>query len=184
MTSVDPKKEYILALSMTEGIKYGALATAIGGGVTLYGIKYVPWFNKSFSTSAKTSIPVMAGVFTWSLMYELTMNSAHRYPERWGIDDPTNLPDPSQVARKSEKRLPFHHWVANTLYDNSFQFVGLAGVGLAAKIFRDQLQLQHITVSQRIMHSRVFAQAGILSILLPTMAFREFMERRGGHYLD
>jgi hypothetical protein len=29
------------------------------------------------------------------------------------------------------------------------------------------------------MHSRVFAQAGVLSILLTTMAFREYMDRNG-----
>jgi len=29
------------------------------------------------------------------------------------------------------------------------------------------------------MHSRVYAQAGVLTILLVTMGFREYMDRRG-----
>ena len=89
-----------------------------GGAVTAYGINRSPWFNKSFSVSAKTSIPVMAGIFTWSLMYEITMNSAHRFPEKWGLEPDENDAPSSIVKPVVSKALPFHYQVANLLYGN------------------------------------------------------------------
>lgn len=56
------------------------------------------------------------------------------------------------------------------------------GIPAAAGIFREQLKHPNLTLSQRIMHSRVYAQASILTILLSTMAFTDFMSRRGGAF--
>jgi hypothetical protein len=41
------------------------------------------------------------------------------------------------------------------------------------------MQYSHLKFSQRVMHTRVFAQAGIITIAMSTMAFREYMDRRG-----
>mmetsp|Transcript_26177 Transcript_26177/g.26417 ORF Transcript_26177/g.26417 Transcript_26177/m.26417 type:complete len:185 (+) Transcript_26177:121-675(+) len=173
------RKEKVMSLALGEGLKWGLISTSAGLGGTLYGMKYSPLFVKSFSTSARTSIPVMAGVFSFSLAYELTMNSAHRYPERWGLEEGSLT---KKAADRIPTNMPFHHTAANTLYDYSFEFVGVAGLGLASKILYDQMKITQLTISQRIMHSRVFAQAGVLSILLPTMAFREFMDKRGRYF--
>ena len=84
--------------------------------------------------------------------------------------------------------------------DHPFQVIVGLGIPLAGKILYDQLQVPHLTVSQRIMHSRVvsfrlkyqilstrlflqMAQAGVLSILLSTMAFKEYMDKHG-RYVD
>jgi len=67
------------------------------------------WFRKSFSISAKTSIPVMSGIFAWSLSYELTMNSVHRYPERWGLEEKKE----TEVVSQPKKFLPIHHQIGN-----------------------------------------------------------------------
>ena len=53
------------------------------------------------------------------------------------------------------------------------------GLPLAATIFYQQSKHTHLTFSQKVMHSRVFAQGGIISIALTTMAFKQYMDKNG-----
>jgi hypothetical protein len=75
--------------------------------------------------------------------------------------------------------IPFHHQVMNTVYDHPWLSIIGTGVPFAAMILNSQLKVKHLTLSQRIMHSRVYAQMGILTIGLSTLAFREYMDKRG-----
>ena len=76
-------------------------------------------------------------------------------------------------------RMPIHHQLMNYMYDHPYYIIAGLGIPFAGKILHSQLQLKHIKFSQRIMHSRVFAQAGVISILLSTMAFKEYMDKHG-----
>jgi hypothetical protein len=67
----------------------------------------------------------------------------------------------------------------NYCYDHPYQFVASAGIPLAAYIFSEQLKIPNLKFSQRVMHSRVMAQGGVLLILLSTMAFREYIDKHG-----
>lgn len=75
--------------------------------------------------------------------------------------------------------MPAHHRILNFVYDNPFSLIISLGVPFAGAVLYQQMQLNHLTISQRVMHSRVFAQAGILTIALSTMAFREYMNKNG-----
>jgi len=117
----------------------------------------------------------MAGVGLFSFMYESTVNNAQRYPERYGLGDINAL----IVEEKKVSTMPIHHKMINYCYDHPFQFISVVGVPFAYGILKQQLELKHLTLSQKIMHSRVLAQGGVLTILLSTMAFREYMDKNG-----
>ena len=75
--------------------------------------------------------------------------------------------------------MPIHHRAANFLYDYPFTTVLTLAVPIAGLTLREGMKLQHIGWSARLMQTRVYAQGGILLLLLSTMAFRDFMDKKG-----
>jgi hypothetical protein len=76
-------------------------------------------------------------------------------------------------------QIPYHHRLCNYIHDHPFQLVMALEAPLASGILYHQVNLKGLTLSQRIMHSRVYAQGGILLILLTTMSFRTYMDKIG-----
>lgn len=66
-----------MALARGEGIKYGLFGLILGGGI-LIGTRNSNFFIKYMSVSAKTSIPVMMGLFGFTLQYELLLIDASK----------------------------------------------------------------------------------------------------------
>lgn len=172
-TSTLAIKERTLSICLGEAIKYTTVTGAVSTAGVLYMLQYRPWFKKSTNVSVRVAIPTMVALFTFGLSFELTMVAAQRHPERWGL-----APSPDN-SKKVPLVIPFHHWVMNRVYDHPWVTMTVLGAPLAGLILNTQLKLKHLTLSQRIMHTRVFAQAGILTIALTTLGFREYMERNG-----
>jgi hypothetical protein len=83
------------------------------------------------------------------------------------------------IEAPKNSRLPFQYKLANYLHDHPCVLVVGLGVPFAGTVLYRQMQLTHLTISQRVMHSRVFAQMGVLTIALTTMAFKSYMDHRG-----
>ena len=66
--------------------------------------------------------------------------------------------------------MPVHHRILNAIYDNPFVMVAGMGFPFAGYVLKENLKLTHLTLSQKIMHSRVIAQ-GINSTLLMLPSF-------------
>jgi hypothetical protein len=103
--------------------------------------------------SAKASLPVMAGLFMWSVRFELTVSDATRHPENWGLVEVTD----NGLQLKKVKNMPVHHQAMNYAYDHPFTMIVGMGLPFASFILHQNLKLKHLTLSQKIMHSRVFA---------------------------
>jgi hypothetical protein len=71
------RKEKAIAIASGEGIKYGLIGLLLGGGI-LVATRKSNFFMKYMSVSAKTSIPVMMGLFGFSLKYELVLIDASK----------------------------------------------------------------------------------------------------------
>ena len=166
------KKERILGAASNAGIMAGLGAAAFVGAGVLAASSFYPRFRNA-QISTKVSLPTMAGMFMFSLKYELTLISMQRQGEDWEDLKPKNL------LENRVTNMPYHHRVANLLYDHPFVMISSFGVPFAAYVLNSQLKLKHLTLSQRVMHSRVIAQAGILTVAMTTMAFREYMDKRG-----
>eukprot|EP01038_Epipyxis_sp_PR26KG_P012341 gene12341-16552_t len=165
------RKDRILALSLGEGIKYGIGGFLVAGIATVVASMRSKKFDKFMSVSAKSSIPLMTGVGLFGFKFEMTMYDSMIHPERWGLLE--------YVEKGKVTSMPYHHRVLNYCYDNPFVLVSGLGFPFAGVVLYKNMQLTHLTFSQKIMHSRVYAQAGVISILLTTMFFREYMEKRG-----
>jgi hypothetical protein len=173
----EAKKERILQIASEAGWKYAIAATILSGAATLAASYRFKNFQRFASPSIKTSIPTMIGLATWSYAYESTTVDAMQRPYKYGISEEGDGPLPKI------SHLGIHKQLVNYFYDHPFQLVAGLGFPLASGILYSQRQNTHLTLSQKIMHSRVFAQAGVLTILLSTMAFREYMDRNG-RFLD
>lgn len=172
--NTDQEREAVNAkiqdIAMFEAVKASFAATAAVGAATALATYKSKNFSKFMSISAKTSLPVMAGLGTFGYRYEVVQWDAHLYPEHWGLA--------AKGATKVSK-MPFHHKALNYFQDNTFKFIGAMGVPLAGAIFYKNMQLKHLSFSQKVMHTRVFAQFGVISILLVTMGLKEYMDRHG-----
>jgi hypothetical protein len=178
------RKEKVLKVAGWEASKYGIIAGALAAGGTMLANLKSKKFNQFMSVSAKVSIPLMTGIGVWAYKYEMVAFDAKLFPEKYGIHDTADgkaAYDASQAAasRRVIKSMPIHHSVANYIYDHPFQLIIALGIPLTATILNAQKHNTHLTFSQKIMHSRVFAQFGVLSILLTTMGFREYIDRHG-----
>ncbi|RYH13503.1 hypothetical protein EON65_35505 [archaeon] len=144
----------------------------MAGAGTLLAIAKHKRFKELTSVSVRTSIPVMIGLATWAITYETTFVDAQRHPDKYNL---------SAVLADDDhpRQLPIYQRSMNYIYDHPFQLITYLSVPFAGTILYQQMGKKHLTISQRIMHSRVFAQAGVLTILLSTMGFLEYMERRG-----
>lgn len=167
------KKERTLAIASNAALTAGLGTFALVGAGVLAATMFYPRFKKGTSVSTRISLPTMAGLFMFSLRYEQTVISIQRRPDNYEDLQSRNL------LENKVSSMPIHHRLANSMYDHPFVMISCFGFPFAAYVLNTQLKLKHITLSQRVMHSRVIAQAGILTMAMSTMAFREYMEKRG-----
>jgi hypothetical protein len=166
------RKSRILSIAFGEALKYTTMTTLAATAATLAATYRYKNFKQFTSTSIKLAIPTMVMLGSFSYFYETTVTDCLHRPERWGLTNEV-------IKQGKVTSMPFHHRIMNAVYDSPFYLVAGLGFPLAGGIFYQQMQNTHLTFSQKIMHSRVFAQGGILFILLSTMMFREYMNQRG-----
>tara|TARA_A100001035_G_C27661779_1_gene444094 strand:+ start:240 stop:824 length:585 start_codon:yes stop_codon:yes gene_type:complete len=166
------KKDRILGEASSAGIQAGLAAVGLVGAGVVAASKFYPRFRNA-QISTKVSLPTMAGLFMFSLQYELTLISMQRDGHKHEDLKKENL------LENRVSNMPIHHRAANYLYDHPFVMISSFGFPFASYVLNSQLKLKHLTISQRVMHSRVIAQAGILTMAMTTMAFREYMDKRG-----
>ena len=146
-----------MGLGLGEGIKYGVGVGALSSVGVTYMVQNNALFRKSTSVSTRVAIPTMLSLFFFGLAFELTLISCQRFPEKWGLASA----EEEEEANKEGKRkavIPFHHKLMNRIYDHPFVAITVMGAPIAGIILHSQLKMKHITFSQRIMHSRVYAQ--------------------------
>ena len=76
-------------------------------------------------------------------------------------------------------RLGIHHQAANYWQEHPFKI--LAGVSIPAVgyIFYGRSGQQHLQLQSKLMHTRVFGQFAVITMLLSLMGFKEYMDRNG-----
>lgn len=95
-----------------------------------------------------------------------------RNPELYGLSN-------DHVEKGKVIRMPFHHRFMNYLHDHPFVMIASLGTPLAVAVAYTQSKHTHLSLSKKIMASRVFIQGGVITILLATMAFKEYMDKNG-----
>lgn len=85
----------------------------------------------------------------------------------------------SGVRVVSGESLGVHHQAANFFQENPFKLLAAIGVPTVYYIFKGKEGQKHLPTQLKIMHTRVFGQFAVLSMLLTLMGFKEYMDRSG-----
>jgi len=167
----EKKQEAVRNEAAMEGMKAFLSCGLVSSAMVLAANKYSPTFRKYFNISGKVALGITPPVFCFSLRSEQSVISAIRNP-----DQVKSLS--GEIPKHSS--LLLHHKVANYAYEHPFQLV----LGLAIPSYGTLFYLtnkgEHLAFSQKVMHTRVYGQGLVISILLGTMLFRDYMEKRGG----
>ena len=75
--------------------------------------------------------------------------------------------------------LGVHHEIANFWQENPFKILAAIGVPTVYYIFRGKQGQEHLQLQMKLMHTRVFGQFAVISMLLTLMGFKEYMDRSG-----
>jgi predicted Holliday junction resolvase-like endonuclease len=75
--------------------------------------------------------------------------------------------------------LAFHHKVANFWQENPFKILAGIGVPTVLYIFRGRSDQKHLQLQSKLMHTRVFGQFAVVSMLLGLMGFKTYMDSHG-----
>lgn len=71
------------------------------------------------------------------------------------------------------------HKIANFWQENPFKILAAVGVPTVLYIFKGRAGQAHLQTQMKIMHTRVFGQFAVISMLLSLMGFKEYMDRSG-----
>lgn len=75
--------------------------------------------------------------------------------------------------------LGMHHRAANFFQENPFKMLAALGVPTVLYIFKGREGQKHLQTQMKVMHTRVFGQVAVLSMLLTLMGFKEYMDSSG-----
>mmetsp|Transcript_8011 Transcript_8011/g.12959 ORF Transcript_8011/g.12959 Transcript_8011/m.12959 type:complete len:356 (-) Transcript_8011:304-1371(-) len=70
--------------------------------------------------------------------------------------------------------LGVHHRIANFWQENPFKILAAIGVPTVLYIFKGREGQQHLQTQMKIMHTRVFGQFAVITMLLTLMGFKEY----------
>uniref|UniRef100_H3GHI7 HIG1 domain-containing protein n=1 Tax=Phytophthora ramorum TaxID=164328 RepID=H3GHI7_PHYRM len=168
-------KDAISRDAYVSGLKAGAWAS-LAMGAAVYGANaYHRGFRTRLGVSGKWALVVSAYLAGFAIVAENRLLVGARNPEQYMASL-----DPSFVeVRRVTSHLPLHKRAANFVYDHPYRSLTTVGVPLVGSIFAYQTTNHGINRSQQIMHTRIYGQAAVAVLLLGSMAFHDYMAKRG-----
>lgn len=153
------------------------------GASVLAARKFSPNFRSYFNVSAKLALVVTPTLGVAMVVSEVVLLRSQQDPVAYGIQvyDENNQPIVSDVPKNFVSKLGFHHRAANWAYDNPFRILAGAFTPIVGSVFYGQTgdKKTHLKFSQKVMHTRIFAQASVISTLIALMVFRDYMDTNG-----
>lgn len=157
------------------GIQYAAVNATAAAAVVLTAHKYNQTFRTRLGLSGKLALVVMTALGSFTLESEQAVTAAARDPERYL----EAYEKGEQVVASKKSSLGLHKRLANHIYDHPYQMLATVGVPVVGGIFAYQNTNAGINTSQKIMHTRIYGQAAVVVMLLSSMAFHDYMAKRG-----
>jgi len=182
----DRQRDRAERMAFWEAGKWGFAAGAPAVALSFVANKYSEFYRKRFSISAKVATPLMLTMLVFAYRLETVSHSLANEKEKWGLVEKSADARTAQdnALTKSKAPLPVYKKAMKWWYDNPFESVFLLSVPLVGGVLYNQMQHKHLKFQQRLLHSRVLAQGGILAILTTTMAFRAYMNKYGNFEED
>ncbi|OWZ09172.1 hypothetical protein PHMEG_00018168 [Phytophthora megakarya] len=169
------RRDAITWHAATSGINTGiTTATIVGAGV-LTANKNWPAFRNRLNTSGKTALVVMSFLASFTVEAESRLVKGAHNPEIYMA-----TMDGTYVEKEKEaSKLKLWQQGANFLYDHPYRALASVGVPLVGGIYSYQHLNKGISASQQVMHTRIYGQAAVVVLLLSSMAFHDYMAKRG-----
>lgn len=175
---VEERRKLVTKISIQQG-SWAALQTSAVWLPTMAYLHYgksgpAKFFQTSLNMSAKTAVTIMPILFAWGMVAEQVA---------------TRLANPQMFEHEADhgfvSTLPLHKRVANYVYDNPIRSLIMMGVPGVIAIFASKGGQNELSMSQRIMHTRVAGQFSVLALLVGTIGFHDYMHRvNGGRFLE
>ena len=172
----DTRRDALMDMAIWYGVKIGVTTLGISSAATYVINKRSNWFRSYGSINGKVSIPIIISMFVTSVVTELAIHDTRMNPEKW--DGGKVFNDTKVITAKpvDASRLNFGKQLLLKIYDYPLVFAGTLSVPVAGNILATRFAKSHLSFSQALMQTRVFAQFGVISILLSTVSVRAFVE--------
>ncbi|OQR89106.1 hypothetical protein ACHHYP_06471 [Achlya hypogyna] len=174
--TADSKRDVIVHNSASLGLQAAAVSGVIAGSLVATAHYQSPWFRHRLGVSGKVGLAVMASVASFAIVAEQNLLRGVRNPDEY-IAEMNHTG--TTKAPTTGRQLPLHLRAANYVYDYPFRTLVGAAAPMVALIYLDQSRNANIQLSQKIMHTRIYGQGGSVVLLLGTMAFHDWMSKRG-----
>ncbi|KAL3658192.1 hypothetical protein V7S43_016822 [Phytophthora oleae] len=171
----DKRRDAITRDAYLNGLKTGAMTASVVAAGVLTANKNWPAFRNRLNTSGKTALVVMSFLASFTVEAESRLvHGAHNPEVYMATMDGTYIEEQKQASK-----LKLWQQGANFLYDHPYRALATVGVPLVGGIYSYQHLNKGISASQQIMHTRIYGQAAVVVLLLSSMAFHDYMARRG-----
>ncbi|KDO31063.1 hypothetical protein SPRG_19590 [Saprolegnia parasitica CBS 223.65] len=176
LSSID-KRDAIVHNSASRGLQAAVVAGVTAGALVALANQQSTWFRHRLGVSGKVGLAVMASVASFAIVAEQDLLRGVRNPDAYISEMHGEVALPTKTMTTSD--LPLLQRTANFVYDYPFRTLVGATVPLIGCIFLDQNRNANIQFSQKIMHTRIYGQGASVVLLLSTMAFHDYMAKRG-----
>jgi len=126
------------------------------------------WFNTGLNVSGKTAVVIMPILLGFGIISEQVATRLAN-PQAFAAD----------LSTGRVSALAPHQRMANYLYDNPMKTLVMLGTPTVLTIFLSKGGQTELTLSQRLMQTRVLGQFSVLAILIGTLGFHDYMAKRG-----
>lgn len=158
------------------GLKYGATVAGCVGTAVLLANTYSPKFRSRLGVSGKWGLVVSSFLASSTIESDQRILAGARNPQKYLAEMEGRV---EATANDHNKKLKLYQRAANFLYDHPYRSLITAGVPLVGGIYLYQRTNKAIQASQQIMHTRIYGQGAVVVLLLSSMAFHDYMYRRG-----
>jgi len=173
----EERRRMVTKISFQQGTSAAAQVSAVWLPVVAYlnfgSGRPARWFQTRLNVSAKTSVVIMPIIFGFGVVSEQVATRLAN-PKAFALD----------ITTGRVSALPPHKKLANYVYDSPIRSLIMLGIPGVLAIFLSKGGQTELSISQRIMHTRVAGQFSILTILVGTMGLHDYMSKRGGRYLE
>ncbi|KAE9047927.1 hypothetical protein PR003_g865 [Phytophthora rubi] len=174
--SIKSTRDVITWHAYMSGLKTGSVTGMVAGTAVLSANAYWPAFRTRLGVSGKTALALMPAMAVFSFVSENRMLAGARNPQMYLASTNPNFVE-LRVPKQSS--LMMYQRAANYWYDHPYRMLATVGVPLVGGIFAYQSLNTSIQRSQQIMHTRIYGQTAVVVLLLGSMAFSDYMKKRG-----
>ncbi|GAX11245.1 hypothetical protein FisN_34Hu034 [Fistulifera solaris] len=206
MVSLTPieRSQEVATDATNEGLLNGFFTLVPSTAAVYWATQNIPAFRARTNLQSRTAMALMPALFVFAFtsehklthrMKQVAYESQHsRETVQWAEQQLSQQPaiTVTQLYERSIAEsgvcivptLRWHHRFLNYANEHPIQVLSSLAVPTVGYIFYGRSGKEHLALSSKIMHTRVFGQFATLLLLLSVMGLKEFMDRNGKYITE